>query len=139
MFAFSKAGQPLKVYGRKFPVFDAALIKKKRWRAVAETAKPIVYLPFTEDTFDPDFVAGGRDFLLSTAQQAIDELRLARAPSAAFPGELLADVVPTGSLDIILDQLKTLATQKTSSSGALLVSYERAGEVETGAVGPEYD
>ncbi|TCL93956.1 membrane protein [Rhizobium sp. PP-WC-2G-219] len=28
---------------------------------------------------------------------------------------LLSDVVPTGSLDIILDQLKTLATQKTST------------------------
>jgi len=94
MFAFSKDGEPLKVYGRKFPVFDAKLLKQKRWRAVAETAKPIVYLPFTEDTFDPDFVAGGRDFLLATAQQAIDELRLAKAPSAAFPGELLADVVP---------------------------------------------
>ena len=94
MFAFSKDGEPLKVYGRKFPVFDAALLKKKRWRAVAETAKPIVYLPFTEDTFDPDFVSGGRDFLLATAQQAIDELRLAKAPSVAFPGELLADVVP---------------------------------------------
>jgi prolyl oligopeptidase len=94
MFAFSKDGEPLKVYGRKFPVFDAVLIKKKRWRQVAETAKPIVYLPFTEDTFDPDFVSGGRDFLLATARQAVDELRLARAPSAAFPGELLADVVP---------------------------------------------
>ena len=94
MFAFSRDGEPLKVYGRKFPVFDAVLIKKKRWRAVVETAKPIVYLPFTEDTFDPDFVSGGRDFLLSTAQQAIDELRLAKAPSAAFPGEALADVVP---------------------------------------------
>jgi hypothetical protein len=94
MFAFSKDGEPLKVYGRKFPVFDAALIKKKRWRAVAETAQPIVYLPFTEDTFDPEFISGGRQFLLSTAQRAIDELRLARAPSTAFPGELLADVVP---------------------------------------------
>jgi prolyl oligopeptidase len=94
MFGFSKGGEPLKVYGRKFPVFDAALVKKKRWRAVAETARPIVYLPFTEDTFDPDFVSGGRDFLLTTARQAIDELRVARAPSVAFPGQLLADVVP---------------------------------------------
>ncbi len=101
MFAFSKEGEPLKVYGRKFPVFDAALIKKKRWRAVAETAKPIVYLPFTEDTFDPDLVIGGRDFLLTTAQQAIDELRLARAPSAAFPGELLADVVPASVISTL--------------------------------------
>ena len=94
MFAFTRDGEPLKVYGRKFPVFDAALIKKKRWRAVAETAKPIVYLPFTEDTFDPEFVNGGREYLLSTAQQAIDELREAEVHSAAFPGELLADVVP---------------------------------------------
>jgi hypothetical protein len=94
MFAFSRDGEPLRVYGRKFPVFDSALIKKRRWRAVAETALPIVYLPFTEDTFDPQFVTGGRDFLLSTAQRAIDELRLSNAPSAAFPGEALADVVP---------------------------------------------
>ena len=94
MFAFSKEGEPLKVYGRKFPVFDAALIKKKRWRAVAETAQPIVYLPFTEDTFDPEFVNGGKEFLLSTAQRAMDELRLAKAPSTAYPGEALADVVP---------------------------------------------
>jgi hypothetical protein len=94
MFAFSRNGEQLKVYGRKFPVFDNDLIKKKRWRAVAETARPIVYLPFTEDTLDPLFVSGGRDYLLATARQAIDELRQANAPSKAFPGTLLADVVP---------------------------------------------
>jgi hypothetical protein len=94
MFAFSQNGEALKVYGRKFPVFDNALLKKKRWRAVAETARPIVYLPFTEDTLDPLFVSGGREFLLSTARQAIEELRAANVPSAAFPGQLLADVVP---------------------------------------------
>jgi hypothetical protein len=94
MFAFSKDGEPLKVYGRKFPVFDSALLAKKRWRAVAETAKPIVYLPFTEDTLDPLFVSGGREYLLATARKAIEELRLAKAPGVAFPGELLADVVP---------------------------------------------
>lgn len=94
MFAFSRNGEPLKVYGRKFPVFDSALIRKKRWRAVAATARPIVYLPFTEDTYDPQFVDGGREFLLTTAQRAMDELRLANVPSAAFPGEMLADVVP---------------------------------------------
>jgi len=94
MFAFTRDGHPLKVYGRKFPVFDNALIKRKQWSAVAETAKPIVYLPFTEDTFDPAFVTGGRDFLVSTAGQALKELRLAKVPSAAFPGELLADVIP---------------------------------------------
>jgi hypothetical protein len=95
MFSFAaRDGEPLKVYGRKFPVFDNALLKKKQWRAVAATAKPIVYLPYTEDTLDPQFVSGGRDFLLATARQAIAELRAAQVPSAAFPGELLADVVP---------------------------------------------
>jgi hypothetical protein len=94
MFAFTKDGEPLKVYGRKFPVFDSALIAKKRWRAVVETARPIVYLPFNADTLDPFFVSGGKEFLLDTARRAIDELRLAKAPSVSFPGVLLADVVP---------------------------------------------
>ncbi len=94
MFSFSRNGEPLKVYGRKFPVFDSGLLKKKRWRAVAETATPIVYLPFTEDTLDPSFVTGGRDYLLATARKAVEELRAARAPGRAFPGESLADVVP---------------------------------------------
>jgi hypothetical protein len=94
MFSFSQDGEQLKVFGRKFPVFDNAHLKKKRWREVAETAKPIIYLPFTEDTLDPNLVDEGKEFLLSTARKAIDELRRANAPSMAFPGRLLADVVP---------------------------------------------
>jgi hypothetical protein len=94
MFAFSADGEPLKVYGRKFPVFDNKLVKRRQWSAVVQTAKPIVYLPFTEDTFDPGFVSGGREFLVATAGKALEELRLAKVPSAAFPGELLADVIP---------------------------------------------
>ena len=84
----------MKVYGRKFPVFDSALIAKRKWRAVVATAKPIVYLPSNEDTLDPLFVSGGKEFLLNTARKAIEQLRLANAPAVAFPGELLADVVP---------------------------------------------
>ncbi len=94
MFAFSQDGTPLKVYGRKFPVFDNNLLQRKQWRAVAETARPIVYLPFTEDTFDPGFVSSGKEFLIATARKAMEELRLAQVPSAAFPGELLADAIP---------------------------------------------
>ena len=94
MFAFSADGEALKVYGRKFPVFDNKLVKRRQWGAVVQTAKPIVYLPFTEDTFDPGFVSGGKEFLIATAGKALEELRVARVPSAAFPGELLADVIP---------------------------------------------
>ena len=86
MFAFSKDGEQMKVYGRKFPVFDSALVAKKKWRAVVETAKPIVYLPFNDDTLDPLFVSGGREFLLATARKAIEELRLAKAPGHGVSG-----------------------------------------------------
>jgi len=84
----------LKVYGRKFPVFDNNLLKRKQWAAVVQPAKPIVYLPFTEDTFDPAFVSKGKAFLIATARKAIDDLRVAQVPSAAFRGELLADAIP---------------------------------------------
>ncbi len=94
MFSFSQDGEPLKVYGRKFPVFDNSLLKRKQWRALVQSAKPIVYLPFTEDTFDPAFVKSGKNYLLTTARKAIEELREAKVPSAAFRGELLADVIP---------------------------------------------
>jgi hypothetical protein len=85
MFSFSQDGSPLKVYGRKFPVFDNNLLKRKQWKAVVQTAKPIVYLPFTEDTFDPGFVSGGRDFLVTTARKALDDLRLAHVPARPIP------------------------------------------------------
>jgi hypothetical protein len=94
MFSFTADGEPLKVYGRKFPVFDEKLVKRKRWAEVVQTAKPIVYLPFTEDTFDPGFVSDGKDYLVATASKALEELRLAAVSSRAFPGELLADVIP---------------------------------------------
>jgi hypothetical protein len=94
MFSFSRGGEELKVYGRKFPVFDNGLVKKKRWREAAATAVPIVYLPYTQDTLDPRFVSGGKDFLLATARGAMEELRKANVPSEAFPGELMADVIP---------------------------------------------
>lgn len=110
MFSFSQDGDPLKVYGRKFPVFDNKLLKRRQWRAVAEAATPIVYLPFTEDTFDPGFVSGGKEFLVATARQAIEELRVARVPSAAFPGELLADAIP-------LQVITTLAVIEQTDDG----------------------
>jgi len=119
MFAFSRDGEPLKVYGRKFPVFDSALIAKKRWRAVVETAQPIVYLPSNEDTLDPLFVSGGKEFLLGTARKAIEELRLARAPSVAFPGALLADVVPA-------EVLTTLAVIEQTDDADFVKKQTRA-------------
>ncbi len=123
MFAFSRDGEALRVYGRKFPVFDNALLQKKQWREVVATAKPIVYLPSTADTLDPKFVSGGQAFLLATARQAIDELRQARAPSAAFPGALLADIVPP-------EVITTLAViEQTDDSDYIAKQAETIDEV----------
>lgn len=123
MFAFSSGADQLKVYGRKFPVFDSALLKKKQWRAAVQTAKPIVYLPFTEDTFDPLFVSGGKEFLLATARKANAELRAADVPSAAFPGVLLADVVPA-------EVITTLAViEQTDDADYVVKSEEAVNEV----------
>lgn len=119
MFAFSKDGEQLKVYGRKFPVFDNDLIKKKQWRAVVATARPIVYLPSNEDTLDPQFVSNGKDYLLTTARKAVNELRLANAPSTAFPGELLADVVPA-------EVLTTLAVIEQTDDGDFIRDQQEA-------------
>jgi hypothetical protein len=147
MFAFSKDGEQLRVYGRKFPVFDSTLLKKKRWRAVADTAQPIVYLPFTEDTLDPLFVSGGRDYLLGTARKAIDELRAANAPSGAFPGELLADVVPpevittlavieqTDDVDFI-DNKESAVNQVLSQYGLKREEAYRYSVSRAAAIGP---
>jgi hypothetical protein len=119
MFTFSKGDDQLKVYGRKFPVFDSTLLKKKQWREVARTAQPIVYLPFTQDTFDPLFVSGGTEFLLATARQAIGQLRSAGVPSAAFPGELLANVVPP-------EVITTLAVIEQTDDGDFVEDKEVA-------------
>jgi len=119
MFAFSQDGDPLKVYGRKFPVFDNALLKRKQWTAVSQTAKPIVYLPFTEDTFDPGFVTAGKEFLVGTARKAIEQLRSAHVPSEAFPGELLADAIPP-------ELITTLAVIEQTDDGDYLEKQELA-------------
>lgn len=94
MFAFSTPDEQLKVYGRKFPVFSSSLISKKQWRSVVDAAQPIVYLPFTEDTYDPVLVSSGKQYLLDTANRALAELRDAGVPSAGYPGQLLADIIP---------------------------------------------
>ncbi len=54
MLSFSRDGEPLKVYGRKFPVFDSALISKRQWRKVAETAEPTAISPRNVATRPPD-------------------------------------------------------------------------------------
>ena len=94
MSAFSRGGEQLKVYGRKFPYSTMASSRRASWREAVATARSILYLPYTQDTSDPNFVSGGKDFLLTTARRAMDELRSENVPSAAYPGELLADVIP---------------------------------------------
>ncbi len=66
------------------------------------------------------------------AEDLIDELRLVVFPVVLGQGKRLFG-------DGTVPRTWKLGTQKTSSTGALMLSYERAGEVETGSVGPEYE
>jgi dihydrofolate reductase len=65
-------------------------------------------------------------------EDLVDELRLIVFPVVLGEGKrLFGEGAIPGTW--------RLKTNATSSTGALMLSYERAGEVETGAVGPEYD
>ncbi|SER51605.1 YihY/virulence factor BrkB family protein [Rhizobium sp. NFR03] len=85
-------------------------LKDVFWRVIAEISEDRVTL----------IAAGVTYYLLLALFPALAAL-VSIYGFVADPGAigaqvtLLADVVPTGSLDIILDQLKTLATQKTST------------------------
>jgi dihydrofolate reductase len=65
-------------------------------------------------------------------EDLVDELRLVVFPVVLGGGKRLfgEGTVP---------RTWRLTTNSTTSTGALVLSYERAGEVETGAMGPEFD
>jgi dihydrofolate reductase len=65
-------------------------------------------------------------------EDLVDELRLIVFPVVLGEGKRLfgEGAVP---------RTWRLTTNSATSTGALILSYERAGEVETGAMGPEYD
>lgn len=65
-------------------------------------------------------------------EDLVDELRLIVFPVVLGSGKRLFG-------DGTVPRTWTLTASKATSTGALIASYERAGEVETGAVGPEYD
>jgi dihydrofolate reductase len=66
------------------------------------------------------------------AEDLVDELRLIVFPVVLGEGKRLfgEGAVPRSW---------RLTSQSTTPSGAVILSYQRAGEVETGSIGPEYD
>jgi dihydrofolate reductase len=66
------------------------------------------------------------------AEDLIDELRMVVFPVVLGSGKRLFG-------DGTVPRTWRLGTQKTSSSGAVMLSYERAGDVQTGSMGPEYE
>jgi dihydrofolate reductase len=66
------------------------------------------------------------------AEDLVDELRLIVAPVVVGAGKRLfgEGTVPRSW---------RLTSQSTTPSGAVMLSYQRAGDVETGAIGPEFD
>jgi dihydrofolate reductase len=66
------------------------------------------------------------------AEDLVDELRLIVFPVVLGSGKRLFG-------DGAIPRAWKLGTQKTTSTGAVILSYERVGDVETGTVGPEYE
>ena len=66
------------------------------------------------------------------AEDLIDELRLVVFPVVLGQGKRLFG-------DGTVPRTWKLGMQKASPTGALILSYERAGEVQTGSIGPEYE
>src|SRR5687768_6603921 len=65
-------------------------------------------------------------------EDLVDELRLVVFPVVVGEGKRLFG-------DGAIPRTWRLNTQAISPSGAVMLSYQRVGEVETGSVGPEYD
>jgi dihydrofolate reductase len=65
-------------------------------------------------------------------EDLVDELRLVVFPVVLGEGKRLFG-------EGAIPRTWRLNSQATSSTGALMLSYERVGEVETGSVGPEFD
>ena len=66
------------------------------------------------------------------AEDLVDELRMIVFPVVLGSGKRLFG-------DGAIPRAWKLGTHKTTSTGAVILSYERAGDVETGTVGAEYE
>jgi dihydrofolate reductase len=66
------------------------------------------------------------------AEDLVDELRLVVFPVSLGQGKRLFG-------DGAIPRTWRLTAHKVSGTGALMLSYERVGDVETGSVGPEYE
>jgi dihydrofolate reductase len=66
------------------------------------------------------------------AEDLVDELRLMVFPVTVGPGKRLFG-------DGTIPRTWRLTSHRVTKSGVIALAYENAGEVETGAVGPEYD
>jgi len=94
MFRISYKGERLRVFGRKFPTFDSALLARGKWRQAAKDAVSITYLPFTEDAFDMGLVREGWLYLFASAHKALGELRALGVRSFITDDLTIADTVP---------------------------------------------
>jgi dihydrofolate reductase len=65
-------------------------------------------------------------------EDLVDELRLVVFPVVLGEGKRLFG-------DGAAPRTWRLSSSMTTSSGALMTGYQRAGEVQTGSVGPEYE
>lgn len=102
-FRVSYLGERLWVMGWKYPDFDTKErdVWKPDWRSILRTAEITTDLPYTEDTYHPEFETRGRREVRALVKESYDELRAKGVMSKAFPGKLVVDVVPAYLMETI--------------------------------------
>lgn len=91
-FNIFHGSEKLRVYGRKYPVIEAGVVRSRGARIAVEVANVVHYLPANDDTA-PFFVNDGRTLLQKSAEAALQDLRARAVPSFAYPERLLADTI----------------------------------------------
>lgn len=66
--------------------------KKKKVTRTERTIEPIIYAPYSQSVHTPDVVAKGREHIQNLVKQALDDLRMRKVMSRAYPDKLVADV-----------------------------------------------
>lgn len=87
-------GEKLKVYRTRHVWLDDDALASGDTERIIRTSSAVNYTPYHPDLFDPELARAGRQFLFRRAYEGMLALSEQGVPSRAYPGRLLADVVP---------------------------------------------
>lgn len=126
-FNVSQAGEHLIVYRMRHVWFDDGALAGGDPLRVIATAVAINYTPYHPDFKDPQLVSDGLAYLSTRVKNALSDLRTRGVMSKAYPGELVADVVPV-EIPIAIAAIeqsddKKFQEEKRGTTEAVFIEY----------------